>query len=94
MDIVNETRKIDNARKNINTMRAAIVYNQTKELNHERELKKEYEANFEKERKTLSELEEGTHAYNTQLEKLDEASLILALTNETIAQYELNLINT
>lgn len=92
MNIVEETRKIENARDNLAKINAMLVYNQEKELEHEKALEKEYEANLNKEQKELAKLDEGSDAYNTQLERVQEASLMVALNKETIAQYEMNLL--
>jgi hypothetical protein len=92
MNIVEETLKIENARDNLAKINAMLVYNQEKELEHEKAILKEYEANLNKEQKELAKLDEGSDAYNTQLERVQEASLIVALNKETIAQYEMNLL--
>jgi hypothetical protein len=92
MNIVEETRKIENARENLAKINAMLVYNQEKELEHEKALEKEYEANLNKEQKELAKLDEGSDAYNTQLGRVQEASLMVALNKETIAQYEMNLL--
>lgn len=92
MNIAEETRKIENARDNLAKINAMLVYNQEKELEHEKALEKEYEANLNKEQKVLAKLDEDSDSYSTQLERVQEASLIVALNKETIAQYEMNLI--
>lgn len=92
MNIAEETRKIENTRDNLAKINAMLVYNQKKELAHEQELQKDYEANLDKEQKQLAKLDEDTDAYEKQLERVKEASLILALNKETVSQYEMNLL--
>lgn len=92
MNIVEETRKIENALDNLAKINAMLVYNQEKELEHEKALEKELSSNLNKEQKELAKLDEGSDAYNTQLERVQEASLMVAINKETIAQYEMNLL--
>lgn len=87
-----DAQEIKNASKNAETMKALLIKTQQEELQNQQELLKELIEYFDKENKILTAMPDDSENYEEQAIKVEEASVIVALTKEAIAQYQMNLI--
>lgn len=83
--------KIQNNLANAHRQLAAITQAQKEELKNSKHILKQYEALYDKEMKVLNTLQYDTKERGEQQERIDDLSRKITLTEETIAQYEMNL---
>ena len=88
-----DTNALRNASRNIDRVRAALIVQQQNELKNQQAILTQTESDYNAAQKELLGLEESTDAYNEKARYIEDVALVMSLIKETIAQYQMNLLD-
>lgn len=84
---------LQNAKANLERLRAALVVQQQQDLENQKAILTQVQADYDSAQTELSNIDEDSPIYAEKANKVEEIALVMAITQENIAQYQMNLLD-